>query len=109
MLVVTPAQAVLGGDGVTIEATLVSTARGPQALEVDYAVHHVKARGGATAKVFKGWRLTLAAGEQRVLRKRHALKEITTRRYHAGWHRVDLLVNGKVMAEAGFALALAGP
>ncbi|MEF7613292.1 DNA alkylation repair protein [Aquincola sp. MAHUQ-54] len=109
VLVVTPAQAVLGGDGVTIEATLVSTARGPQALEVDYAVHHVKARGGATAKVFKGWRLTLAAGEQRVLRKRHALKEITTRRYHAGWHRVDLLVNGKVMAEAGFALALAGP
>ncbi|URI11607.1 DNA alkylation repair protein [Aquincola tertiaricarbonis] len=105
-LTVSPEHAVLGGDGVTLQVVLHATSRQPQVLEVDYAVHHVKAAGGATAKVFKGWRLTVAAGEQRTLIKRHALKPITTRRYHAGWHAVDLLVNGQVVAQAGFELRL---
>ncbi|MCR5865336.1 DNA alkylation repair protein [Aquincola sp. J276] len=105
-LAITPGQARLGEDGVTLEVGLQSTARQPQALEIDYAVHHVKAHGGATAKVFKGWKLVLAAGESRLLRKRHALRPITTRRYHAGWHRVEVLVNGQAVAETGFELAL---
>ncbi|MFN6994749.1 MAG: DNA alkylation repair protein [Aquincola tertiaricarbonis] len=105
-LAITPGRARLGEEGVTLEVSLQSTARRPQALEIDYAVHHVKARGDATAKVFKGWKLVLAAGESRLLRKRHALRPITTRRYHAGWHRVEVLVNGEAVAEAGFELAL---
>lgn len=105
-LAIAPSKARLGEDGVTLDVDLRSTARAPQPLEIDYAVHHVKAHGGATAKVFKGWKLVLGAGETRLLRKRHALKPITTRRYHAGWHRVELLVNGQAVAEAGFELVL---
>jgi hypothetical protein len=67
-------------------------------------VHHVKANGGTSAKVFKGWVLELGAGEQRLLRKRHSLKLITTRRYHAGRHALDLLVNGETVASAAFDL-----
>ena len=51
--------------------------------------------------------LTLAAGEQRALVKRHAVRPITTRRYRAGRHRVELLVNGRAAAEAAFELRLA--
>lgn len=105
-LAIAPSRARLGEDGVALDVRLQSTAQAPQVLEIDYAVHHVKAHGGATAKVFKGWKLVLAAGESRLLRKRHALKPITTRRYHAGWHRVALLVNGQPVAEAGFELVL---
>ena len=32
-----------------------------QALVVDYAVHHGKASGGTSARVFKGWTLQLPA------------------------------------------------
>jgi 3-methyladenine DNA glycosylase AlkC len=94
------------GDSLQLDVLLRSRARQAQVLEVDYRVHHVKADGRAAPKVFKGWKLTLAPGEERRLRKRHAVKPITTRRYHAGWHAVELQVNGRVVAEAGFELLL---
>jgi len=105
-LALAPGSLVLG-DRLMLGATLTSSSRQAQLLVVDYAVHHVKAHGGSTAKVFKGWTLQLAPGETRTLRKTHAVKLITTRRYHAGLHRVELLVNGRAVAEAAFELSLA--
>jgi 3-methyladenine DNA glycosylase AlkC len=102
-LAVTPARVKLG-DGVTLEVTLRSRGKAGQALVVDYAVHHVKANGRSSPKVFKGWTLELAAGQTRSLVKRHAIKPITTRRYFSGMHRVQLLVNGRAVAEAAFEL-----
>ncbi|HKX43299.1 MAG TPA: DNA alkylation repair protein, partial [Burkholderiaceae bacterium] len=95
------------GDSLELAVTLQSSARAVQKLVVDYAVHHVKANGATSPKVFKGWVLELAPGEQRALRKRHSLRVITTRRYHAGRHAIDLLVNGEVVASAGFDLRTA--
>ncbi|HEY9067492.1 MAG TPA: DNA alkylation repair protein [Burkholderiaceae bacterium] len=95
------------GDSLELAITLQSSARTTQKLVVDYAVHHVKANGATSPKVFKGWVLELAPGEERALRKRHSLRVITTRRYHAGRHAVDLLVNGEVVASAGFDLRTA--
>jgi 3-methyladenine DNA glycosylase AlkC len=92
------------GDDVGLQVALQSTAKSAQKLVVDYAVHHVKANGETSAKVFKGWKLSLAAGESVSLNKRHSLKEITTRRYHAGVHRVEVLVNGSAAAQAQFQL-----
>ena len=100
---ITPRRVALG-DGIVLDVTLQSSAKRPQALVVDYAIHHVKANGSTAAKVFKGWTLQLGGGEQRALSKRHAVKPITTRRYFSGRHRVELLVNGRAMAEAWFDL-----
>ncbi|HEY6132694.1 MAG TPA: DNA alkylation repair protein [Rubrivivax sp.] len=94
------------GTSVQLEVALSAGARVAQKLAIDYAVHHVKANGGTSAKVFKGWVLTLGAGEQRTLTRRHAVKPITTRRYHAGTHHVELLVNGQPVAEAAFELLM---
>lgn len=104
-LTVSPQRIALG-ESVELSLTLVSTAPQPQALEVDVVIHHVKAHGGASPKVFKGWRLRLAPGEQRTLSRRHAVRPITTRTYHAGWHRVEVQVNGQAVAEGGFELVL---
>ncbi len=92
------------GDAIGLRVTLQSTARQPQPLEIDYAVHHVRANGSSAPKVFKGWKLTLAAGEERTLDKRHSLKPVTTRTLYPGLHRIELLVNGKALAEARFDL-----
>ena len=54
--------------------------------------------------MFKGWTLELAGGETRRLEKKHSLRPITTRRYYPGRHRVQLQVNGSVVAEAVFTL-----
>ena len=55
-------------------------------------------------KVFKGWMLELGAGESRMLVKRHSMKPITTRRYHAGMHTIDVQCNGVVSGRARFEL-----
>ncbi|RVU47234.1 DNA alkylation repair protein [Rubrivivax rivuli] len=104
---VSPAHVVLGG-AVTIRLTLQSKAPQPQTLVVDYAVHHVKADGSLSPKVFKGWKLVLAPGETATLEKQHALKPVTTRRYHAGRHGLAVQVNGQAVASAHFHLQLPG-
>ena len=87
-----------------LQAVLQSRARQPQLLVVDYAVHHVRANGSTSPKVFKGWKLTLAPGEQRTLEKRHSLKPVTTRTLYPGTHRIEVLVNGVALADAAFEL-----
>jgi 3-methyladenine DNA glycosylase AlkC len=94
------------GDRLPLVLTLRSSARGPQRLVVDYAVHHVKADGSRRPKVFKGWTLELAAGEVRLLQRRHPLRAVTTRRCHAGAHRVDVRINGRTLVHADFVLDL---
>ena len=98
-----PKRIALGGE-VALAVTLHSSAPQAQTLEIDYAVHHVKANGTTSPKVFKGWRLELAAGEERVLNKRHSLKPITTRTYYPGHHRLEIMINGTSVAEAAFDL-----
>jgi 3-methyladenine DNA glycosylase AlkC len=53
--------AAAGGRVLRAALSLQSGAARPQKLAVDYAVHHVKADGRLTAKVFKGWTVDLAA------------------------------------------------
>lgn len=93
------------GESVSLHVTLASSAARAQDLVIDYAVHFVGARDGATSrKVFKGWSLALAPRESRTLLRRHSLRPITTRVYRAGDHRVELMINGRTVAEAVFRL-----
>jgi 3-methyladenine DNA glycosylase AlkC len=105
-LTLQPARVAVGGS-VRLTVTLASTAAKPQRLAIDYAVHHVKADGGTSPKVFKGWNVELPARTTLTLSKAHSLKPVTIRRYHAGRHRITLQVNGKAVAEAAFMLRLA--
>jgi hypothetical protein len=86
------------GDTLTLSVKLKASGRESQALVVDYAVHHVRAGGKTSAKVFKGWKVSLAPGETLSLNKRHPFREVTTRRLYPGVHRVELLVNGERQA-----------
>ncbi len=94
------------GQSVELVLSLRSDSKAAQTLLIDYAVHHVKARGGTSAKVFKGWKLTLGAGESRTLTRQHSFKSVTTRRYHAGPHRFAVAINGAVAASASVHLSL---
>jgi 3-methyladenine DNA glycosylase AlkC len=92
------------GESLTMSISLRSTARTVQTLAIDYTVHHRKSDGRTSPKVFKGWMLELAAGESRQLVKRHSMKRITTRRYYAGAHAIDVQINGAVVASTPFTL-----
>jgi 3-methyladenine DNA glycosylase AlkC len=109
-LAVAPGRIRLGA-AITLTITLRSTGRTAQRVAVDYRVHHVGADGGVRPKVFKGFTADVPAHGTVVRAKRHAVRPITTRRYYAGRHLVDIQANGVVVADAAFVLQLpaAGP
>ncbi|MEU9377081.1 DNA alkylation repair protein [Streptomyces sp. NPDC048255] len=101
-VVTTPRVAV--GEHLVFDWAVTNTGVLPAELVVDYVVHHTKANGTRTPKVFKLVTRTLAPGETLGGTKRHSFKPITTRRYHSGEHLVQLQVNGRVRGEAVFSL-----
>lgn len=92
------------GAEVLLQVTLQSDSPQNQELVVDYVVHHVRANGTTSPKVFKGWKLSLPAGETRSLARNHSLRPVTTRTLYPGRHRVELQVNGEAVAESAFDL-----
>lgn len=94
------------GESLGINLQLQSQSSKTQTLEIDYAIHFCKANGDRTPKVFKGWKLTLQPGARIELQKRHAMKLITTRRYYAGAHAVEVQINGQSLGLQEFALTL---
>lgn len=102
---VSPARLKLGGS-IAMNLLLKSTARRSQKLVIDYAIHYVKQSGDTSPKVFK-WKET-EAGPGAVLQvsKNQRIQDFTTRKHHAGRHRVEVMVNGEVLAESEFRLSL---
>ncbi|MEW2634566.1 DNA alkylation repair protein [Streptomyces sp. NPDC048389] len=78
-------------------------------LMIDYVVHHRKANGTLSPKVFKLTTRTLAPGERWSQVRRHSFRPISTRRYHPGLHRVQLQVNGRPYGLADFTLTPGAP
>ena len=97
------------GESITLSATLTSTATVPQRLVVDFVIHHIGASGATTPKVFKWTTVDLDAGETAELVKRRSIATASTRRYHAGTHRVELQVAGQAAAECSFELRDSSP
>lgn len=92
------------GEAVQLLVELRSSAKTEQKLVVDYVVHRVLADGSTSPKVWKGWKLGLPPRETKVLEKRHSLQIVSVRTDRPGQHAVELLVNGRVVAKAGFEL-----
>ncbi len=92
------------GEALEFSIELASTAKVEQALIIDYAVHHMRANGKLGAKVFKWKTLALLAGKKHSAIRRHPFKVITTRRYYAGRHRVEIIVNGECLGGVDFRL-----
>jgi len=98
------ATAVRVGDELPFEFTLRNDGGAEVRLAVDYVVHHRKANGSLSPKVFKLTVRTLAAGESVTINRRHSFRPISTRVYHPGEHAVELQVNGRTFGRTSFEL-----
>lgn len=87
-----PRRVPIGGRA-RVSFELASSARGPQSLLVDLAVHFVKARG-TSRKVFKLRRVELPPRGRVVVEGTVSLAVHTTRKPRPGRHAVEVLVNG---------------
>ena len=92
------------GEHVHITVELAARSDVDQSLLIDYAVHHQRANGSTSPKVFKWTTRVLATDGTLELRKKHSLKLVTTRSYYPGAHEVELLVNGESVATTRFQL-----
>lgn len=94
------------GDFLGIEVLLQSESLETQKLVIDYKIHHIKANGLTTTKVFKWKNITLLNQQTITLTKRHPFKIITSRQYYTGIHTVELLINGVCYASSDFELLI---
>ncbi|HEY5602380.1 MAG TPA: DNA alkylation repair protein, partial [Gammaproteobacteria bacterium] len=92
------------GDNLEFELQLVSRAKQPQQLIVDYRIHYVKASGRTSPKVFKLKMTTLPPRQTLSLDKQHPLKNFTTRKHYSGRHQIELLINGASIKTLPFQL-----
>ena len=82
------------GNALEFETAIRATGKTGQNVILDYIIHHRKADGTLSPKVFKWTTFKLAPGETKHLKKRHVFKPITTRRYYPGTHALSLRING---------------
>jgi 3-methyladenine DNA glycosylase AlkC len=83
----------MGGD-LNFSFEIRSESKQAQSLVIDYIVHHVKANGKLAPKVFKLTQKVLNVGETLRISKRHSFRPISTRKYYAGRHALEIQVNG---------------
>jgi len=94
------------GEELVFEIELKSTSNKVQDLIIDYAIHHQKANGKLSPKVFKWKKSAVQPNELLRAGKRHAMKSITTRKYYAGLHQLEILVNGVSLDRINFELII---
>ncbi|MFW5450811.1 MAG: DNA alkylation repair protein [Methylophagaceae bacterium] len=94
------------GQSLALSLTLLSQSSEVQTLVVDYKIHHVKANGTTSGKVFKWKNITLLPQQSLSLEKQHSFKKIRTRKYYSGVHGIELLINGVPRFQAEFHLMM---
>jgi len=97
---------VVFGESLEFELVLNSNVKQDQPLMIDYIIHHRKANGTTSPKVFKLRSTILKAEQEMTVSKRHAIKKITTRKYYAGKHQLEVVVNGDSIGKKDFELIM---
>lgn len=92
------------GESLNFSFEVHSTAQQTQTLVVDYVIHHVRANGKLTPKVFKLTNKTLEPGQTLKILKTHPFRFITTRKYYPGRHVLEIQVNGSSFGKTYFEL-----
>ena len=92
------------GESLKFTVEMVLKGDEPANLLIDYIIHHRKANGTLSPKVFKWKQLEVKPGQKLKFSRSHSFREVTVRKYYPGAHEVELLVNGAKVAKAGFDL-----
>ncbi|MEV0604837.1 DNA alkylation repair protein [Polymorphospora rubra] len=95
-----------GGD-LLFEVTLENPGPAPATLVIDYVVHHLRANGTLSPKVFKLTTRGLDPGASLTISRRHSFAPVSTRTYYPGEQAVEVQVNGVRYGRRSFRLGAA--
>jgi 3-methyladenine DNA glycosylase AlkC len=94
------------GNALEFTLSINSNSDNDQALMIDYIIHHRKANGTTSPKVFKWRDIKLRANKVLISNKKHLIRKITTRVYYPGVHTLEIMVNGVSAGKADFNLLI---
>lgn len=94
------------GEVLNFSISIVLTSELEQNLIIDYAIHHQKANGNTTPKIFKWKAIKPKPKAILTFKRKHAFKKITTRTYYPGTHRLEIFVNGVPFGTRDFELVM---
>ena len=94
------------GKSLDFDVQLTSRANKTQPLIIDFVIHYQRANGELSPQVYKWKSLKLNPSESVTLGKQQTIRQITTRTFHAGTHRLEIQINGQKFAEGPFELTL---
>lgn len=92
------------GDSVSMELRMRSAAKSTQPVIIDYVIERPLASGRHGIKVFKWTETRLRPEEDKLLKKSHPIRRVTTRTNHPGVYKVWIQVNGQKLCGDDFAL-----
>jgi len=92
------------GDTLEITFNVVSEAARSQQLVIDYTIHYRKANGSTSKKVFKLKEIEISPKAAANITKRQRIVDFSTRKHYPGEHVVEVMVNGRVLAQHSFHL-----
>ncbi len=82
------------GEALEFSLDMTSLSTHVQPLIIDYVVHHMRANGKLSPKVFKWKNIQLKPKQNLKALRRHSIRPISTRRYYAGVHKLEIVING---------------
>lgn len=94
------------GETLQFAFDIVSEKAAPQKLVIDYAIHYPKSAGSISRKVFKLKEITLLPDQRLHIIKKQVFKDFTTRKHYPGKHSIEIIINGKTLAEKNFHLSV---
>lgn len=92
------------GKTIFFNVTLVCQEVQPIRLVVHYVLHHIRKNGTIAQKTFKLSERNIESGQKITLSGKHSFKEITTRRYYPGKHKIEIVVAGVSCGKKEFIL-----
>ncbi|MCH7335759.1 hypothetical protein [Acinetobacter sp. NIPH 2699] len=94
------------GENLEFAVQVQSTSDQPQKIVIDYIMHFMKLNQKTAPKVFKLRFFELPAHGIVAIAKAHPIKKITTRQYYSGMQRIEIQINGEVLASKDWSLKL---
>lgn len=82
------------GEALEFSLDMTSLSTHTQPLIIDYVVHHMRANGKLSPKVFKWKNIQLKPKQNLKTLRRHSIRPISTRLYYAGVHKLEIVING---------------
>jgi len=90
------------GLGEYLEFTFEFNSEQSQEVIIDYAIYYLKSKGNYSRKVFKLKKLYVEGGKKHFISKKQLFKDFTTRKHYSGEHRLEIMMNGKMVSSSVF-------